>query len=668
MVLVTAMTKTTLNCKPMIGSSGLIPRAKACSRDVLRYDFYMRGGLLIGLSIAVMAGWLHAAEPASPPISALSTTGVLLSPADRELIAKTGLASGNWLEMAETLRRALLADHNSFAAASNPAWNERLHLCQLLFWLGQNEAEQAALYIQPRIEDKEGKFTVEKLREYFRQPDSAKSVAAMFVDSVNFPQDQMLARRIKPEALTAMIKNATLVEQLAETVSREDYLPGVFRILDDLYTHAPNTFTLYPSLDVALAVVYDQPVPNNWPHHQVPRKVVPLDLGNWNVLFDYFTTGAESRELLMDIQKLRADQLKFMVDAPLKIEEFQWVKKNVRQSRNRFEEVFSMIPYDQGRIGIGAYVWPGTDYTLVTISKSGGICVDQAYFAATAGKARGLPTLYFSGQGKDGGHAWFGFLKTDERWVMDAGRYGEQKYVTGFALDPQNWRQINDHELDTITNRLTLSPEYRHSNNLLVLATMSDADGDNAATSDLLQSALKTSPNNSAAWLAMATFLRSTKQIDVLKQHLTAMAVQFDKQADLKTYALQQLVELAKEAKDTTTVAELQQQIVQANRLRRSDLSIVAASDILTQKIQAKDYPAAYAEYKNLIRKFKADGGGNLYYDLIVPFVRQLHREGQSKLAKDAITFAYGYLKPSPGSLVDNGFDQLAEELKSPPR
>lgn len=608
-----------------------------------------------------------ASTASAPAISALSTTSILLTMSDREMVARAGLASGNWLDMAETLRRSLLADRNSFAAANNPAWSERLYLCQLLFWLGQNECEQAALFVWPKLQKPDASLSVDKLREALQIPGTARKLEQIFVDEEDFPRNQILAQRLKPEALTAIIKNGPLVEELAQTVSREDYLPGVFRVLSDLYTHAPNTFGQYPALVAALAVVYDQPLPPSWPHHQVPRKTVPLDLGNWNGLFDYFTSAAESRELLMDIQKLRADQLKFLVDAPLKIDEFQWARKNIRQSRSRFEEVFSIVTYDQPRAALNAYVWPGSDYSLATISQSGGICVDQAYFAATCGKARGLPTLYFSGQGSDGGHAWFGYLKTDEKWVMDGGRYANQKYVTGFALDPQNWRQINDHELDAITNRVTLSPEYRHSNSLLVLATMSDADGDNTATSDLLQSAMKTSPINSAAWMAMANFLRTTKQTELLKQHLQAMAAQFEKQPDLKTYALQQQVDLAREAGNTTEAADLQQQIVQANRLRRSDLSISAGSDILTQKIAAGDYPAAYTEYKNLIRKLKGDGGGNLFYDIVGPFVRQLHRAGQTKLAKDALDFAYNYLKPSPGSILDEEFIRLTLELGKPP-
>lgn len=591
----------------------------------------------------------------------------MLTPGEREAIAAAGIKNANWLEMAETLRHALLADRNGFSAI-NPAWNERLQLCEVLYWLGQNEAEQAAIYVTTRIVDKEGKFTVEKLRDALKEPDFVTRVGPrFFLDEQDYPKDQLLAQRLKPETLQAIITNPTLVEQLAETVSRDDYLPGVFRILSDLHQHAPYTFAQYPALAVALAVVYDQPVPPTWPHPQVPRAAVPLDLGNWNELFDYFTAAAQAHELLMDIQKLRADQLKFIIDVPLKIDELQWAKKNVRQTRGRFEDVFFIVKYDGERAAHNVYNWPQGDYTLATLSKSGGICVDQAYFATIAGKARGIPTLYFAGQGTDGGHAWFGFLKTDEKWTMDAGRYANQKYVTGYALDPQNWKPINDHQLDTITNRLTLSPEYRHSDSLLVLSTMSDADGDNTATYDLIQAALKTSPDNSAAWITMAEFLRNTKQLDLLKQHLQDMAAQFDKQGDLKTYALQQLIDLAKTQGDTTAVADLQQQIVQTNHTRRSDLSISAGADILSQKIDAQDYQGACTEYKNLIRQLKADGGGNLFYQLIRPFVTQLYKANQTALARDSYTYARETLRPTPDTLISKAFDKLGEEIGAPP-
>ena len=34
--------------------------------------------------------------------------------------------------------------------------------------------------------------------------------------------------------------------------------------------------------------------------------------------------------------------------------------------------------------------------------------MDQAYFISVTGKAKGVPTVLFLGQGRSGGHAWVG--------------------------------------------------------------------------------------------------------------------------------------------------------------------------------------------------------------------------------------------------------------------
>jgi len=76
--------------------------------------------------------------------------------------------------------------------------------------------------------------------------------------------------------------------------------------------------------------------------------------------------------------------------------------------------------------------------------------VDQAYFSSMAGKAKGIPTLTFVGQGSGGGHAWFGFLKNPGRWETDCGRYENQNYPVGNAIDPQLWKLITDDELGAL--------------------------------------------------------------------------------------------------------------------------------------------------------------------------------------------------------------------------
>ena len=105
-------------------------------------------------------------------------------------------------------------------------------------------------------------------------------------------------------------------------------------------------------------------------------------------------------------------ELKFVVDHLLAQERNgMGTSKRLFTAGPPFAKAFKSIQYDKPRLSAGVFSWPNGPYTLASISERGGICVDQAYFSSMSGKAKGIPTLTFVGQGSGGGHAWFGFLK-----------------------------------------------------------------------------------------------------------------------------------------------------------------------------------------------------------------------------------------------------------------
>ena len=48
-------------------------------------------------------------------------------------------------------------------------------------------------------------------------------------------------------------------------------------------------------------------------------------------------------------------------------------------------------------------------------------------------------------------------------WELDAGRYAEQRFVTGYARDPQTWGEFSDHELKFLSERFRDLPSFRQS-------------------------------------------------------------------------------------------------------------------------------------------------------------------------------------------------------------
>ena len=92
-------------------------------------------------------------------------------------------------------------------------------------------------------------------------------------------------------------------------------------------------------------------------------------------------------------------------------------------------------------------------FTLPNLRKVGGVCIEQAYFAAEVCKALGVPATIVTGRGGTGtAHAWVACLKiasSGKKAVWDAktGRYEEHKYYTGQLQAPATGKSLLDSEL-----------------------------------------------------------------------------------------------------------------------------------------------------------------------------------------------------------------------------
>jgi hypothetical protein len=123
-----------------------------------------------------------------------------------------------------------------------------------------------------------------------------------------------------------------------------------------------------------------------------------------------------------------------------------------------------MIKYRTDRASDYAKMtWTGTPYTLQAILAAGGICVDQAYFASEAGKARGIPTLLFTGFGP--GRPPCLVRVPGRRAQMAARRRPLRRAAAGDRqrLDPQTWMEMSDHDLEFLSERFRALPSFMQS-------------------------------------------------------------------------------------------------------------------------------------------------------------------------------------------------------------
>jgi hypothetical protein len=312
------------------------------------------------------------------------------------------------------------------------------------------------------------------------------------------------------------------------------------------------------------------------------------------------------------------------------------------------------------------FFWKASPYTLENIRRMGGICVDQAYYAMIAGKAHGLPTLFFTGQGKDGGHAWFGYLRRDDKWELDIGRYSQQNYAVGQALDPQTWLPISDHQLQLLAARFRDKPEFNASMNDLAVAKIFEKNGDPGRADAAYASAVQTCPQNPDAWQQHGEFLaRINAPLEDRKKFHEDAIRRLGSSPDLKVRHQTAIANLHREAGDQSSANKVEQSIVTQNRRNRTDLSVGVAAQKVNAAIASGNLDEAASEFHRQLYSIGKSGGGDFVKQVGVPFLEALMKNGKNTRARRAIDAMRQQLSPEPGSLLDMALRELELSTKN---
>lgn len=511
-----------------------------------------------------------------------------------------------------------------------------------------------------RHEDAPGRRGAERLAA---DPAAMQQVLGTLVLQPFSPHEGPLLGRLDPEFVAATVSDPVFLERWSGSFSEDDFHPRVLLNLQSIRKSAPTDWQEFLSLALSVAVVMDQPAPEWWPHHQVSSKDVPrVNLQPAEIFASWVRAFREGR-LRRDLRFMEVSELNYLVDAPLDHAEYDWVREHPSVAREDPARAFESIRYDKGREARNVFSWPWGPYSLASIREHGGICVDQAYFASICGKALGIPTILFTGQGKDGGHAWVGYLKDAHAWNLDVGRYGEQNYATGVALNPQNWAPVNDHDLEMLTRHLGNKGPQDAARRDLAMASLFRARGDSGNEGRALESALLTCPANPMVWDAREEWLlRSGASSSELRSHHEEAIRQFSRFRDLRAQHQEALARLALVSGDRGSAERFSEQIVNENRGgagSRSDLSAGAAGALIGMRIDANDPDGAMQEYDRQVLLQAARGGGDFLYKVVTPFARYMIHHSRPDLARSVTKKAYDALKPTKGSQVDKDLRKL---------
>lgn len=497
-----------------------------------------------------------------------------------------------------------------------------------------------------------------------------EALQAARVNHTNMPSRYELRARslgtaMAPELQAWVIGNAAFSAEFFAVLSPVDYLPRVFEILSELHRRDPAKFKSYPSLALAIAIVFDVPPPPYWPHAQVPETVLARQFPAPAEAFAWWVKQEQLGKLYHRLARLGAAELKFVVDAAAPFAQLEWSQQHVHHALGQLANAYAMVKYKKERVTANQPIWPGRTYTLEDILKAGGICADQAYFATEIGKARGVPTLLIYGAGNDGRHAWFGFLDGNQKWQLDAGRYAEQRFVTGYARDPQTWGEFSDHELQFLSQRFRELPSFRQSRLQVNFAEVYLAAGNAPAAGTAARKAVNFERRNQAGWEALIAAARKEgRDAKTIENLLREAVIAFHGYPDLEALYVNRLAESLRARGQTSAADEEVSRIARVNKSGRTDLSIKQAGDILQRAVETQPLPEQIRSYNAVVDRYGSGAGIGFFDAIVVPFVEHLVELNQKAEALRAIERAKHALKVEARSQLNEEIEKLQQAVR----
>ncbi len=448
------------------------------------------------------------------------------------------------------------------------------------------------------------------------------------------------------------------------SMSTRDARPRALEVLCRIAADHPGDLAAYPELAVAFALVWDQPFPEGWPHANVGIDAVPAGDPDPAGRFAFTVASHREDKLLLDPRSLSVRELTFAVDTPVELRELAYVQQVEIATIAKLEGLYRAVPYDHGRIAAESYGWPHGRYRLIDIGKKGGICMDQAYFVAHTGKAKGVPTVLFTGQGRSGDHAWLGYLTGRGRWTLDAAKWRGENYPTGHAFDPQTWRRFTDAQMEYAVKGSSDSPSAARGKLILGWAALNAGQ---PFYRDLLRAAQAAMPRGFEAWELEAELLvKAGAAPEERRAFWQRWVANFAGERDMKAKGQRALLRVLRELGDDDAADRLGRQIVAENKSSRFDLGIAVAADEVFALQARGEHEEAAKEYGRVMRRFKRDAGGHLFYNLVEPYTRACLSAARRDDAQEAVAIAGEVLTPQPGSILDNDFRALHAEVDSP--
>jgi hypothetical protein len=498
-----------------------------------------------------------------------------------------------------------------------------------------------------------------------------RAVQAARVGHANMPRNydarsRPLGAAVSPALQGWLFGSASFASEFFSLVTPVDFLPRVLEILEEVHRADAARFRTYASLALALAVVHDVPPPPDWPHNQVTPQALPRKFAAPAEAFAWWVKQDQRGRTYHRLGRLGADELKFVIDTVVPFAELEWAQGAANLPLNQLATCYTMVRYRNDRVTGNQMIWTGGTYTLNEILTSGGICSDQAFFAAQVGKARGVPTLFIHGAGNDGRHAWFGFLDGGMKWHLDAGRYAEQRFVTGYARDPQTWALFTDHDLRFLSERFRQLPSFRQSRIHEAFAAEFLASNNPRAAGVAARKAVSFEKRNRHGWeLLISAARQEGRDARTIENVMREAALAFQLYPDLEADYVNRVAESLRARGDLSAADTEVKRIAAKNRANRGDLSVQQAREIVRRAVVAgQPLPEQIRTYNSVVDQYGRGAGIGFFDEVVTGFVLHLAEQRQPAEATRALERARSALRVEPNSQLAAEFDRLARAIK----
>lgn len=313
----------------------------------------------------------------------------------------------------------------------------------------------------------EGQLTPAGFSTALREVNALQQQAAWYIEESNTDLFRELSRTERllrlmvegrqtqnSELWSMLVEHPDLADAVAFTLQPgRDQLGDAMLVLDSLRRQfGAERLAAYANLTAAICAVHDQP-------RSAPGRN-PTASASPNEIWAYYVRYED--RMALGVKSMPADLLAHVVDTTASVAEMQWAMERYGrdpQVGNRYAE----ISYDDNALNEGQSKRIDSEqYTLQNIRRVGGVCSEQAYFAAHVGKAMGVPTVEVSSIGSTMAHAWLGFLRVRGRqavWDFESGRYDEYKKYVGSYRDPLAGREQPEGHVAILSQIVGTTPE-----------------------------------------------------------------------------------------------------------------------------------------------------------------------------------------------------------------